>query len=186
MARDPYAGMDPGFSSALRQLIADAPGKVTVTSGYRSHAEQAALYKRKPKLAAPPGKSRHERGMAADLAFESPAVQKWVHDNAYRYGLRFPMLTKAPGKKYEPWHVEPIGAAGRMPTRATAMAGGHEEGGHQGRRQELPNEYADDPHDIGTQTSIFLSILEDPLGDLFNEAPFTSPTPPPAPEQEAA
>jgi hypothetical protein len=40
---------------------------IRVTDSYRSHAQQAAAYARKPGLAAPPGSSYHERGLAIDV-----------------------------------------------------------------------------------------------------------------------
>lgn len=107
-------GLEAPFASRLERMMAEAPGRISVTSGLRSRQQQADLYRRKPHLAAPPGRSRHEDldhepgAEAADLAFESPAVQAWAHANAHRYGLRFPMGTRRPGKKYEPWHIEPL------------------------------------------------------------------------------
>jgi hypothetical protein len=40
---------------------------IVVTGAYRSEAQQADLYRRKPGLAAPPGSSYHERGLAIDI-----------------------------------------------------------------------------------------------------------------------
>jgi len=40
---------------------------IRVTDSYRSHAQQAAAYANKPGLAAPPGSSYHERGLAIDV-----------------------------------------------------------------------------------------------------------------------
>jgi hypothetical protein len=56
--------------SALRGYIEAVKcyGKaIPLTSSYRSHAEQAALYASKPGVAAPPGTSLHERGLAIDV-----------------------------------------------------------------------------------------------------------------------
>lgn len=71
---------------------------LTVVSGYRSTAQQAALYRAKPGLAAPPGRSLHERGIAADL---SPQLGGTSRGNpvAGRFGLVYPM-------SYEPWHIQ--------------------------------------------------------------------------------
>lgn len=102
-------GLNAQFNSSLQRLIADSGGKVTVGSGYRSYQQQAKLYadylagKPGQAKAAPPGKSNHNHGLAADLKYASPEARAWVHANAAKYGLRFPM-------SYEPWHIEPVNA----------------------------------------------------------------------------
>jgi D-alanyl-D-alanine carboxypeptidase len=107
------AGLQPEFAKNLERLMAAVPpelGRLRVGSGYRTQEEQAALYAQKPWLAAPPGKSPHERGTAADL--EGPeAALAWARQHAGEYNTRFPMLG-GPGHKYEPWHIEPMGAGG--------------------------------------------------------------------------
>lgn len=50
-----------------------------------------------------PGRSNHQHGNAADLGYGSDAVKQWVHANAAKYGLGFPM-------GHEPWHIEALGA----------------------------------------------------------------------------
>ncbi|YP_010115339.1 DarB-like antirestriction [Sinorhizobium phage PBC5] len=59
-----------------------------------------------------PGGSRHQHGDAADLGWNGgnfsgapKEVREWVHANASRYGLSFPM-------GHEPWHIETAGARG--------------------------------------------------------------------------
>ena len=94
-------GLNPEFASRLRCLFANVPG-LSIVSGFRTHAEQAALYEEKPELAAPPGHSMHELGLAADLAFSSESSRDQAHSSAGSCGLEFPM-------SYEPWHIEPIG-----------------------------------------------------------------------------
>ena len=94
-------GLDPVFASRLRCLFGIVPG-ISIVSGFRTHAEQAALHEQKPDLAAPPGHSMHELGLAADLGFPSDSAREAAHVSAGTCGLRFPM-------SYEPWHIEPIG-----------------------------------------------------------------------------
>jgi hypothetical protein len=53
------------------------------------------------KWVAPPGSSNHNHGEAVDLKYGKGASE-WVHANAEKYGLYFPM-------GHEPWHVEQIG-----------------------------------------------------------------------------
>ncbi len=101
-------GLDPAFSSALDRLLAAVPG-LTVTSGYRTPEHQAELYAaalkkygseaEARKWVAPPGRSRHNMGLAADLA--GPLDQ--AHSLAAQFGLVFPLGN-------ERWHVEARGA----------------------------------------------------------------------------
>ena len=106
------AGLGGPLSERLAAMYAEMPDWVkqgfSVTSGRRSTAEQAALFRAKPGLAAPPGRSKHEHGAAADLAWGSPAARAWFHANAERYGLHFPMMGQGRSGKYEPWHVEAL------------------------------------------------------------------------------
>lgn len=112
-ALDEVRGLDQAFVGGLQQLIADAPGKVTITSGYRSPERQEVLWQRAlkkygsesaaRKWVAPPGNSQHNHGKAADLSFESDEVRRWVHANAAKYGVHFPLAN-------EPWHAEVEGS----------------------------------------------------------------------------
>ena len=98
------AGLVPSFLAALRAYSSGIGRNLTVNSGFRSRAQQAALYAAKPGLAAPPGRSNHEKGLAADI---SPQLGGTALGNpaANRYGLRYPM-------SYEPWHIEPSNLGG--------------------------------------------------------------------------
>jgi secretion/DNA translocation related TadE-like protein len=93
------AGLQPFFTARLSCLFERVPG-IWIVSGFRTHAEQAALHEAKPGLAAPPGHSMHELGLAADLGYPSDNAERSAHANAPGCGLTFPM-------SYEPWHVEP-------------------------------------------------------------------------------
>lgn len=105
------SGFYAPFKSDLDRLIAEAPGAVTVTSGYRTPERQQELWGQnaakypdpevRDDYVARPGHSSHNYGLAADLSFASPEVQQWVHDNAAKYNLQFRM-------DHEGWHVEPI------------------------------------------------------------------------------
>ena len=105
----PAVGYNPQFKSALDRLLEAAAGRVTVTSGYRSPEHQARLWQdalRKygseaeaRRWVAPPGRSRHNLGVAADLA--GPLDR--AHALAARFGLTFPLGN-------ENWHIELQGA----------------------------------------------------------------------------
>jgi hypothetical protein len=103
-------GFVPAFQAALDKLL-KATG-LTVTSGYRSNERQAELFAaavRKygseaaaRKWVAPPGKSKHNHGVAADLGGNLSVLNDAL---LRKYGLYRPM-------PYEPWHVELIGSRG--------------------------------------------------------------------------
>lgn len=110
-AKSSDANMNPEFAKKLQAMFADNP-KLSLTSGWRDPATQARLYKEKPHLAAPPGHSNHEKGLAADIG---PASEyAWIASNLGKYGLFLPMPDtnerKVKKKKIEPWHVESAGA----------------------------------------------------------------------------
>ncbi|OGF05212.1 MAG: phage tail tape measure protein [Candidatus Eisenbacteria bacterium RBG_16_71_46] len=118
-----YRGMNVNFASRLDQLakaVEARGGRLSITDGFRTTAQQAELYRRKPGLAAPPGRSLHERGMAADLS----GSLDLAHQIAPSLGLTFPMLSRAAGRKYEPWHVQMGGgrSAGGVDALLSKMA----------------------------------------------------------------
>jgi secretion/DNA translocation related TadE-like protein len=97
---DGSAGLQPAFAASLSCLFSRVPG-LRVISGYRTYEEQARLHRTRPHLAAPPGHSNHERGLAADLGFVSAGVRSHAHALAASCGLAFPV-------PHEPWHIEPM------------------------------------------------------------------------------
>lgn len=99
-----FEGLEEDFRVRLQQLIAASNGRIRLGNGLRTREQQARLYAEKPDLAAPPGRSNHEKGLAGDLEGDLALAARL----APQFGLYLPMGTKRPGKKYEPWHVEPI------------------------------------------------------------------------------
>ena len=112
-------GLNETFKTRITQMISSLPpalqGQVLVFSAYRSPEHQARLYAdaikkygseaAARKWVAPPGKSNHNHGVAIDLRYSSDAARRWMHENAARFGLEFPMA-------HEPWHIEPAGLRG--------------------------------------------------------------------------
>ena len=115
------AGMNSGFAAQLARMkaAANADGvPLSLTSGTRDSAKQEMLFRSRhtpvgdvewagrtwrlnpgASPAAPPGRSLHEHGYAADLGPESS--YEWIVANASRFGLRH-------GASFgEPWHVAP-------------------------------------------------------------------------------
>jgi hypothetical protein len=93
-------------------------GAVEAGSKWRSTFKSAGL----TSWVAMPGRSKHQQGLAVDLTYNGamlkpgavpPNIMNWVHSNAGKFGLHFPM-------GHEPWHIEPINAKSDQPT---ALAG---------------------------------------------------------------
>lgn len=108
-------GLNAGFQSTLSSMgqeYYDKTGKkIQINSAYRSPEEQAQLYKSKPPgMAAAPGSSLHNYGMAIDMSSQT-ANELDKLGLLSKYGLHRPI-------KGEPWHVQPKGM-----TLAAAKAG---------------------------------------------------------------
>jgi len=107
--------LDPALRHAFAVARRDAAAQgieMSITSGWRSHAEQAALFAaavRNYRSAAaashwvlPPGQSAHERGAAIDVGPAEGAA--WLDAHGVHYGLC---------RRYqnEPWHFELLAPA---------------------------------------------------------------------------
>lgn len=114
------------FGSDLARFLSDAREaghNITINSGYRSPEHQARLYEEAltkygseqaaRQWVAPPGRSRHNHGEAADLAYATDEARAWAHENARNYGMHFRM-------SHEPWHIEPMSTSNGQ--QAVALA----------------------------------------------------------------
>ena len=92
---------------AMRAAAAADKVDLGITDSYRSYAAQVDVKRRKPNLAATPGKSNHGWGLAFDMSFGSnmntPGF-KWMQQNAAKYGFKGPLQ-----RPFEPWHWEYVG-----------------------------------------------------------------------------
>ena len=100
--------MRPDVAPAFDRLAAASRSDgvaLTITSGYRSDAEQARLFAARPdpKWVAPPGKSLHRLGTELDLG--PPSAYGWLAANAPRFGF-------TQRYSWEPWHWGYTRAAG--------------------------------------------------------------------------
>jgi D-alanyl-D-alanine carboxypeptidase len=119
----------------LAQAAKDAgAGSLFLQSGYRSYSTQKAVHARQVSrlglkageaLAARPGFSEHQTGLAADvgavgqgclvrICFATTKMGKWLAKNAYLYGfiIRYPEgKTSITGYQFEPWHLRFVGEA---------------------------------------------------------------------------
>lgn len=103
------SGLDPQFDQRLQALIEASGGRIWINSGYRSVERQQQLFdaavakygsvEAARKWVAPPGKSNHNFGLAADLGGDLALA----HQLAPQFGLIFPM-------SWEDWHIEPVWA----------------------------------------------------------------------------
>ena len=106
-------------------------GTLCLNSGYRSYNTQLATYNRDvsrygkkiaENLAAHPGYSEHQTGLAADISttalgcritnFGSSKTSTWIAKNSWQYGfiVRYPNgETATTGYQYEPWHLRFVG-----------------------------------------------------------------------------
>lgn len=123
-------------AAAIVQMIKAAKtagaGSISVASGYRSYSSQKSVHAgavRKwgltagEKLAARPGFSEHQTGLAVDIyeprqgcriytCFGKTKAGSWAKKNAWKYGfiVRYPDgSSPTTGYQYEPWHLRFVG-----------------------------------------------------------------------------
>jgi len=107
-------------------------GTLSIASGYRSYALQVTVHAQDvkkfglvagEKLAARPGFSEHQTGLAADVwapaqgcrirvCFSGTKAGKWLKANAWQYGfvIRYPDGSyPTTGYQFEPWHLRFVG-----------------------------------------------------------------------------
>lgn len=111
--REHVDNMKPELADGLAAMVQNMPPEIRkgfgIYSGFRSIERQRELWEASDKTGhtvARPGGSQHNHGNAADLSYNGQrldkaprAVIQWIHLNAPRFRLRFPM-------SYEAWHVE--------------------------------------------------------------------------------
>ena len=105
--------LNPRLASAVARLVAASGGRISVTSGARSTAEQTRLWQEAlakygsaeaaDDWVAPPGHSMHERGLAVDLGGDLSLAMELV--DRFDLPLWRPM-------DHEPWHFELVGSRG--------------------------------------------------------------------------
>ena len=122
------------FSRMALAGKAAGAGTISVASGYRSYTKQVQIHAADvakfgkvagEKLAARPGFSEHQTGLAVDIwaptqgcrirvCFGTTKAGAWVKKNAWKYGfiIRYPDgSTPITGYQYEPWHLRYVGVA---------------------------------------------------------------------------
>ena len=112
--------MRPDVAAAFDRMQAAARREglsLVVVSGFRSDAEQAALFARHPdpKWVAPPGRSLHRLGTELDLG--PPSAYRWLAANARRFHF-------VQRYSWEPWHYGFTLNAGTSSVGFTVRASG--------------------------------------------------------------
>lgn len=131
-----FEALDDEFSVSLAYLLQSAPEGIRsglgVYSANRSTARQKQLWQAALKKygsvaaarrwVAPPGHSRHEMGIAADLSWKGQSLREapdevvtWIHENAAKHGLHFPLGN-------ENWHIEKVGSRSKKKATQTASS----------------------------------------------------------------
>ncbi|MBQ7104412.1 MAG: D-alanyl-D-alanine carboxypeptidase family protein [Bacilli bacterium] len=103
------------FCDAAKEAGHTVNMSTSVDGAWRSYARQKYFwdcYQKKNcnngNLAARPGTSNHGWGIASDLSFSGYNAKLWAHDNAAKYGLKFPLCNNIrTGDCKEDWHIEP-------------------------------------------------------------------------------
>lgn len=116
--------LDRSLFPELQNLLGDAKeqtgDKVYLMSTYRTRKEQETEYLQNPKLAARPGTSEHETGLALDVYVYQKAQREfitsragvWIQQHAHEYGfiIRYPFGKESvTGIAFEPWHLRYVG-----------------------------------------------------------------------------
>lgn len=110
----PNHRLAPAAAAALEELNKAFKARfgrnLTITSSYRSYAQQVATKAAKGKFAATPGKSIHGWGEAVDLGggiekWDS-VERNWMVANAPKYGWISPEWAQKGKSTPEPWHWE--------------------------------------------------------------------------------
>ena len=157
--------MRPDTAMAFDQLAAAARKAgilLSITSAFRSDAEQAKLFAAHPdpKWVARPGQSLHRNGTELDLG--PPSAYSWLAANAPRFGFL---------KRYawEPWHFGLVGASAR--TGASARSG--RDGGGDGDAAEPPGFVPDQWRDALVRASARWNVPVELLAaQLYAESNF--------------
>ena len=98
------------FDALNRARLAATGAPLCITDSYRDYPSQVDVFRRKPALAATPGKSQHGWGLAVDLCggvqtFGTEA-HRWMQLNAPAFGWIHPAWAGPRGSRPEPWHWE--------------------------------------------------------------------------------
>jgi soluble lytic murein transglycosylase-like protein len=158
--------MRPDVAMAFDRMAAAALTdgiSLTVVSGFRSDAEQAALFAAHPdpKWVAPPGKSLHRLGTELDLG--PNAAYGWLAANARRFGF-------VQRYAWEAWHFGYVGNAGS----ASLGYGAAIRDGRSAIPSFVPRQFADVISRASQRWNVGAAVLAAQLYAESNFNPFAS------------
>lgn len=120
--------VDASCHDALKKMLSDCPHSYTITSAYRTEANQQAIWDKRmathqangysysgalaltAAYVAVPGTSEHHLGLAVDIS--GPEAQLWLEEHCWEYGFILRYLdgkSEATGIAYEKWHFRYVG-----------------------------------------------------------------------------
>jgi len=158
--------MRPDVAMAFDRMAAAALSdglSLIVVSGFRSDAEQAALFAANPdpRWVAPPGKSLHRLGTELDLG--PNAAYGWLAANAQRFGF-------VQRYSWEPWHYGYVRAAGS----ASVGYGAKIRDGRSAIPSFVPPQFADAISRASQRWNVGAAVLSAQLYAESNFNPFAS------------
>jgi soluble lytic murein transglycosylase-like protein len=162
--------MRPDTAAAFDRLAAAARSAgilVSITSAFRSDAEQAKLFAAHPdpNWVAPPGRSLHRNGTELDLG--PPSAYGWLARNAPRFGFvrRY---------AWEPWHFGFVGGSGGGASAASASAAADGSGDGEGAEAPafVPDQWRDPLVRASAKWNIPVELLAAQLYAESNFNPF--------------
>lgn len=171
-SKETILNLDPNvrelFTGMAKEYNTLTGKSIPVNEAFRSYEDQARLYREKPGLAAKPGNSTHEFGLAIDINSDN-ANELEKLGLLKKYGFTRPIGT-------ELWHIEPIGVSinptqakkdpnFRMKSIITSPGRGGDGYG------TLPN-----AKPKGRDTAYQLSIYNKPGGNVIDPAKAIKPT----------
>lgn len=105
--------LNPDVRNRVERMMAANPS-LQIVSAYRDQNRQRRLWQSGNPFVAPPGKSSHARGQAADMG--PPSQYGWLAKNARKFGL------STAGHMGEPWHVQLSGTMGFLGDQEASAA----------------------------------------------------------------
>ena len=108
------------FNNLKDAVKSEVGDNLYIMDSYRTLEEQKKVYAKDKQIAAAPGSSEHEAGLALDVyvasyagrSFLKSEAGQFVNKDSWKYGfiIRYPLFKKnITGIEFEPWHIRYVG-----------------------------------------------------------------------------